>query len=1079
MRTKTKKFTLVGLFFALIISICAILPMVNAKSAHADEGMVAREATVADLENSAYYTVRGASVRIVDPVGIRFHVIVEKSVYDQVLTQDGVLKEGVTTGTLVIPADLLDGELTLSTTKAENAVTNELWSVEKDQSGVATGYMKSLVYLHDIPEASLNRTLAVRGYATVDGQTYYTQTVLRSPVSVAVAACNSNEEKQEVKDSAKAIADKVAMISVDAKGNTTNLNAVDGDMNLCYDANAWYKPNSDYELSRVGAKLTATFTRDVKALVMQVADGLNYSVQADDGVAESVSVTGLAYNKQFKVLTASDMVSGSYTFNMNDNELYIMGSYGDNIVKDGNNIPRATYVSTVPGIDESQEQYYLHLQSAQYADLVFRSFSDVFVAGHNYELVLRVNAGFTMPSRMFYMKNASGNNLAELSTVDVYTVGNWSECVIKFTAPEGLVYTTLFLYSGKTDMYISDITLRDLTALIGKESGYTVYGGNSAMHLKTSSVTVNEDVSVLPDGTVGAYRHVQGSQYSQIFFENYNGLFESGYRYTFRLEGYATSFYPNAVYLMLNNAVSGTNLSGYSIACNTQKWGMDKIPSGHFYVEISMDVKTSEAKRISLWTSASGGMNFYISSVTLKRSIIDTRAEGSVVTTADGLASGGWVSDFDTTKELLSNVGSNTGAFAWTNYYPESSDNTWFAHINLSAYPYRVNLDFLKGVGTGDYYYSLTLKGTLVEWGNVYLLGFTSNGPQVATIAGQNHGDGTVGFYFTQKETVDNWALFSTNTKFEMYVEQITFEVEDFVEVGALDTTATKVIFPDVCTLDDYNFGALSAIVLDQGAVAVIDAGEVSSEATKFALTNTLRSLGVTKIDTLILTHPHSDHAGAMTYLIKHFDIGTFYYKDTDFTNKANSADMDKNMDAVLSVLNEKTNSDNTRPTLTEVTTYGQKATHGSNGQFTFWYNEKVYVDDYVADGNYFSLSMTYTSNLGKDNQIDFAYFGGDLPESASYEDGTADVVGSATDVVIWQINHHGTGGPYGSEALIQKLNPEYSVFSAVDNATYASLNAEVISRLKATLGEEVKYYYIPDAGLTFTLNEDNSVSLV
>lgn len=1075
MRTKVKKFTLVGLLFTLLLCVCAILPMTNVKKSFAEETGTVRQASVADLENETYYKALGASVRIVEPVGIRFHVLVEKNVYDQVLTQDGVMKDSVTTGTLVIPADLLEGELTLSTAKAENACTDELWSVEKDKNGVATGYMQSLVYLHDIPEASLNRTIAVRGYATVDGTTYYTNTILRSPVSVAVATVNSDEETAEVKASASEIANKVAMIFVDENGTAKNLNAVDADMNLCYDENAEYSPNTDYTLSRVGAKLTATFTRDVKALVMQVADGLNYSVQAENGVAESVSVTGLAYKKEFKVLSASDMASGSYTFNMNDNELYTMGSYGDNIVKDSNNIPRATYVSTVPGIDESHEQYYLHLQSAQYADLVFRSFSDVFTAGHDYELVLRGNAGFTMPSRMFYMKNASGANLAEISTVDVYTVGNWSECVIKFTAPEGLVYTTLFLYSGKTDMYISDITLRDLTALTRCVDGYTVNAGDTSLYLLKEGITVDENVSVLPDGTTGNYRHIVGGQYSKIYFSNYNGVFKNGYDYTITVKGYAKTFATSATHFFGHTATATSNYSGYSWPCN----GFTSVSNGYFTLKKTFTVSVDDLYRVSIWTTNASGMELYISSVNITCTVADTRTAGNVVTTADALASGGWVSDFDTTKELLSNVGTNTGAFAWTNYYLESSDNTWFAHIDLSAYPYRMNLDLLKGIGTEDYYYSLTLKGSLVEWGNVYLLGFDTANKQVATIAGQNHGDGSVGFYFTQKETVDNWALFSGNSKFEMYVEQITFEAEDFVDVGTLDTTATKVLFPDVCTLDDYNFGALSAIVLDQGAVAVIDAGEVSSESNKFALTNTLRSLGVTKIDTLILTHPHSDHVGAMTYLIKHFDIGTFYYKDTNFTQKANTASMDTYMDAVLSALNAKTNSDASVPTITEVTVYGQKATHGLNGQFTFWYNEKVYVDDYVADGNYFSLSMTYTSNLGKDNQIDLAYFGGDLPESASYEDGTADVVGSATDVVIWQINHHGTGGPYGSEALIQKLNPEYSVFSAVDNATYASLNAEVISRLKATLGEDVKYYYIPDAGLTFTLNEDNSVSLV
>ena len=76
-----------------------------------------------------------------------------------------------------------------------------------------------------------------------------------------------------------------------------------------------------------------------------------------------------------------------------------------------------------------------------------------------------------------------------------------------------------------------------------------------------------------------------------------------------------------------------------------------------------------------------------------------------------------------------------------------------------------------------------------------------------------------------------------------------------------------------VCFIDA---GQADSILLSSGeAVALIDAGEESGGG---ELTSKLRGLGVSKIDALIGTHPHSDHIGGMPAIIGAFEIGDIYF---------------------------------------------------------------------------------------------------------------------------------------------------------------------------------------------------------
>ena len=62
-----------------------------------------------------------------------------------------------------------------------------------------------------------------------------------------------------------------------------------------------------------------------------------------------------------------------------------------------------------------------------------------------------------------------------------------------------------------------------------------------------------------------------------------------------------------------------------------------------------------------------------------------------------------------------------------------------------------------------------------------------------------------------------------------------------------------------------------SILIRSDGYTALIDAGENDQGKT---VTEYLRGQGITKIDYLLMTHPHSDHIGGMDTVIKEFEIG-------------------------------------------------------------------------------------------------------------------------------------------------------------------------------------------------------------
>lgn len=276
----------------------------------------------------------------------------------------------------------------------------------------------------------------------------------------------------------------------------------------------------------------------------------------------------------------------------------------------------------------------------------------------------------------------------------------------------------------------------------------------------------------------------------------------------------------------------------------------------------------------------------------------------------------------------------------------------------------------------------------------------------------------------------------------------------------------TIVTFFNVGAVPQVNDSASCCIIEDSGKLTVIDAG-MNVSATEEKIVQFLRKKGYSKIDYLILTHAHLDHCGGMTYLIERFDVGAFYYKTCADYTKTNYPNAEKYYNEIITLLQAKTNEDGTKPVLNESRQEITEIEVSPSSSFTIYYNQAVYNGDSsfaTADGkidyNYYSFGVKYES---KHTSV---YFGGDAPDALD------DVLlGQVGKCQIMAAPHHGTSGPYSSQALLNEIKPEYTVVQGLNR----NFGADTKARYEA-IG--TKIYTNEDYGTVIFTAKDGQISV-
>ena len=203
---------------------------------------------------------------------------------------------------------------------------------------------------------------------------------------------------------------------------------------------------------------------------------------------------------------------------------------------------------------------------------------------------------------------------------------------------------------------------------------------------------------------------------------------------------------------------------------------------------------------------------------------------------------------------------------------------------------------------------------------------------------------------------------------------------------------------------------------------------------------NYLKEEKVSKIDYVFATHPHSDHIGGMSAVIKAFDIGQIYMPKAVTTTKTYE-------NLLLTIKDKNLKIKTAKAGNTIIDTDDLKLVVLAPNQ-----------DSYESLNNYsIVLKLTY-----KEKSF---LFTGDA-ETLSEKEITGDV-----EADVLKVGHHGSRTST-SQAFLNKVNPSYAVISVGLNNDYKHPHQEVLDRLEK---KNIKIYRTDQNGdIIFTTDGYN-----
>ena len=233
------------------------------------------------------------------------------------------------------------------------------------------------------------------------------------------------------------------------------------------------------------------------------------------------------------------------------------------------------------------------------------------------------------------------------------------------------------------------------------------------------------------------------------------------------------------------------------------------------------------------------------------------------------------------------------------------------------------------------------------------------------------------------------------------------------------------------------------------GKTMLVDAGTPDSFE---SIQNVLSEEGVTKLDVVVMTHPHSDHMGSMKRVIDNYNIGTFYMPDAVNTTSS--------FDRMLSALEKK-------KVKTKVIWGSAKATINWDGDVEVRVLSPIKGADYQDNLN--DMSVVIKVTYGETSLLltgDAESYAEELMIASEKELLQADVL---------KIGHHGSSTS-SSQAFLDAVQPKAVVISLGKNNDYGHPHRETMQRLKK-LGTEI--YRTDELGTVRMLFTESEVRLL
>ena len=207
-----------------------------------------------------------------------------------------------------------------------------------------------------------------------------------------------------------------------------------------------------------------------------------------------------------------------------------------------------------------------------------------------------------------------------------------------------------------------------------------------------------------------------------------------------------------------------------------------------------------------------------------------------------------------------------------------------------------------------------------------------------------------------------------------------------------------------------------SILLFSKGKTALIDTGgsirfdgKTSESITKYTTIPLLKSLGIKKLDKVILTHGDEDHMGEIFYLNSHFPIKDIYI------NLGNYTELEEKLLMVR---------DDTQQSVQDLTL--------KVGSFTLYQLNKSWNDENESSSIYYVYHPKLTTLL----------LGDATQETEKYILNTYQF---QTDIL--KVAHHGSNTSTSKE-LLETIKPKLAIISVGKENTYGHPNQEVLDRL-------------------------------
>ncbi|MDD1687605.1 MBL fold metallo-hydrolase [Methanoregula sp.] len=215
-----------------------------------------------------------------------------------------------------------------------------------------------------------------------------------------------------------------------------------------------------------------------------------------------------------------------------------------------------------------------------------------------------------------------------------------------------------------------------------------------------------------------------------------------------------------------------------------------------------------------------------------------------------------------------------------------------------------------------------------------------------------------------------------------------------------------------------------SSVILFRDKVILIDAGETDRGDT---VVSDLKKLGVTKIDLLVATHPHSDHIGGMQKVLVAFPVGKVL--DTGMPSTSSLYEHfletvdEKNIPYIVAESGQNIDID---PALGILVLSPPKERIGDD----------INTNSIVLRISYGTMNLLYAGDA-----------------TAAAEE-VMTKTGYPLDARVLKVGHHGSSGS-SSAAFLARVNPDVAVISLGKDNDYAHPHTATLERL-ATVGSKV-----------------------